>query len=153
TIGNGAPVNIPVSDLKTNTPQGVADAINAKGLTVRAAVVTTGDGRTLLQFSSTKTGEDNAFTVQGLTNGDPTNVFEGQNATITVGDPNDVAHTSYTITSSSNTFNNVVPGVTVTALKPTTTPVTVAVSSDSGKLADKMQALVDAANDALSSIA
>ncbi len=149
TGGSAVSTNIPLTDITTNTPQGVADAINAKGLAVRATVVTTGDGTTLLQFASTKTGLANAFTVDGLVGDQPHNVFDPQDATISVGDP---AQGGYTITSAGNTFNNVVPGVTVTAVKKTTEAVTVAVSADRDKLADKMQALVDATNAALTSI-
>lgn len=153
TISIGAPgatvdTNIPLSDLKTNTPQGVADAINAKGLSVRAAVVNTGTG-TLLQFSSTKSGTANAFTVSGVVGLRADAAFEAKDALITVGDP---LAGGYIVTSSSNTFTNFVPGVTVTAVKETSAPVTVSVTTDNGKLADKMQALVDAANAALTGI-
>ncbi len=63
TVGNdpatAVTTNIPLTDLKTNTAQGLADAINAKGLSVRAAVVTTDTGQ-MVQFTSTKTGLANA---------------------------------------------------------------------------------------------
>jgi flagellar hook-associated protein 2 len=155
TINIGDPpvsTNIPLADITANTPQGVADAVNKKGLAVRASVVTVSNGDTLLQFTSTKTGEANAFTVDGLLGDPQINVFEAVDATITVGDPTDVVNTGYTITSASNTFTNVVPGVSITAVKETTDPVTIAVSTDSGKIADKMAAMVDAANAALKSI-
>nr|BFE89280.1 hypothetical protein GCM10020093_118820 [Planobispora longispora] len=68
SIGGAAAVEVNVT---TNTPQGVADAINAAGLNVRASVLTTDQG-TVLQFSSTKTGTANGFTITGLAGGAPT---------------------------------------------------------------------------------
>ncbi|WP_449063938.1 flagellar filament capping protein FliD [Planomonospora algeriensis] len=63
-IGTGDPVDIALAADK-NTPQGLADAINAKKLDVRAAVVTTDQG-TVLQLTSTKTGMAAAFELVGV---------------------------------------------------------------------------------------
>jgi flagellar hook-associated protein 2 len=141
--------NIPLSALKTNTPQGLADAINAKGLSVRAAVVTTDAGQ-LVQFTSTKTGMANQFAVNGLA-GDPAQVaVPARDAKISIGD--DGAAGAYTVSSPSNTFTNLMPGLTVTASAETTTPVTITTSTDTSAISSKVKAMVDAANDALSGI-
>jgi flagellar hook-associated protein 2 len=153
TIGGLPPTNIPVSALTTNTAQGLADAINAKGLSVRAAVVTTGDGRTLLQFSSTKTGVAFAFDIAGLAD-EPANpalvAVAAKDAEISIGDPAELG--AYTVTSSSNTFTNLMPGLTVTATTETTSPVTVTTTADTDAVSAKVKAMVDAANDALTSV-
>jgi flagellar hook-associated protein 2 len=146
TIGGGAPVNITIDPAK-NTPQGVADAINAKGLNVKAAAVDTGSG-IILQLTSTKTGAANAFTVSGLTS--PVNIAaQGVNAAIEVG-----AGTAgvYTVTSASNSFTGLMQGVTLTATK-VATGVTVGVAKDNDGIAAKVSSMVDAANSALAEIA
>jgi flagellar hook-associated protein 2 len=134
-------------DPTADTPQGVADAINKAKLGVSAALVTTTQG-TVLQLTGS-TGTANAFSVAGL-NGSLTDVTGAADAEITVGDP---AHgTGYTVTSGTNTFSNIIPNVTLTVNQQTTGGVSVNVASDTGAIADKMQALVDSVNGALSQI-
>ncbi|GAA3398856.1 flagellar filament capping protein FliD [Cryptosporangium minutisporangium] len=139
-----------VLDPDKNTPQGAADAINKANLTsnlgVRASVVTTADGP-VLQIASTKTGAANAFQVTGMYD-PPTVMTEGSDAELVVGDPN---AGGFKVTSSSNTFTGVMPGVTITATK-APAEATVGVVADTDTMAAKMQALVDAANGALAQI-
>jgi flagellar hook-associated protein 2 len=150
TIGTGDDAVTTSIDIPSdaNTPAGVAAAINQAGLSVRASVVTAGD-KTILQLSSTKSGAANAFSVDWLTE-TPVPMTPAADATLTVGDPTPGAG-GYTITSSSNTFTGVLPGVTITATAPATN-VTVGVVTDTDAIATKMQALVDAANGALAQI-
>ncbi|GAA0243417.1 flagellar filament capping protein FliD [Cryptosporangium japonicum] len=146
TIGTGADAvttNLAVDD---NTPQGVADAINKAGLAVRASVVNTDSGP-VLQLASTKTGKANTFEISGLTS-DAKVMSAGTDAELTVGDP---AQGGFKISSSSNTFTGAMPGVTITASK-LATDVTIGVNQDTEGIANKMQALVDAANSALAQI-
>jgi flagellar hook-associated protein 2 len=140
---------IQASDLKTNTPQGLVDAINAKGLSVRAALVTTDTGQ-MVQFTSTKTGLANQFSIDGLTGSAAQVAVTAKDAQISIGD--DGAAGAYTVSSSSNTFTNLMPGLTITASAETTTPVTITTSTDTGTISAKVKAMVDAANDALSGI-
>ena len=144
TIG-GTPTAVAVT---TNTAQGLAEAINAKGLDVRAAVINADGGKTILQLTSTKTGEPSRFTIDGLTttNG-PTMVQEGNNAQLTVGS----GLASYTVTSATNTFSNVLPNVTITVGK-LATGVTATVTRNSDAIADKVAALVGAANTIISDV-
>src|SRR5207247_7936219 len=130
----------------TDTAQGVVDAINAKGLAVRAALVTTDQG-TMLQLTATKTGTANGFSVAGLASA-PAVAIAAADAKIQVGDP---ASGGYTVSSSSNTFTGLVSGVTLTANR-LQDGVTVSVNADSGAVADKVKAMVDAANNALGEI-
>jgi flagellar hook-associated protein 2 len=157
TVGTAPPktTNVPL-DGDQNTPQGVADAINKLDLSVRASVIAT-DAGPVLQLASTKSGAANAFEVTGL-NVTPTVMSAGSDAELTIGtsttDPVTKEVTTaggFKVTSPSNTFTDVMPGVTITASK-LATNVTVGVNSDTDALATKMQALVDAANGALAQI-
>ncbi len=137
--------SITLTDL---TAKGVADAINAKGIGVKATVVTTGGAQNILQFSGTRTGLDNAFTISGF---DPatTDVTKAQNALLKIGGGE--AAGGYDVTSSTNTFTGLLTGVTVTVSKEETN-VTIDAQSDVDGIAAKFQAMVDAANSALDEI-
>ena len=129
--------------LTDGTAAGVSTAVNAAGLGVRASLINTDSGQ-VLQFTSSSTGTAGAFTVNGLDTA-PQTLVAAQNAQISVGDP---AAGGYTVSSSSNTFNNVIPGVTF-SVGAVTSGVTVSVASDATAIGDKVKALVDAANAAL----
>ncbi|GII06167.1 flagellar hook-associated protein 2 [Planobispora takensis] len=144
SIGGAAAVDVNVT---TNTPQGVAEAINGAGLNVRASVLTTDQG-TVLQLSSTKTGEANGFTITGLAGGAPTDITPAEDAVIEVGDP---TAGGYTVTSSSNAITGVLTGTTINVTK-LENNVTVTVDADNGAVADKMKAFVDAANSVMTEI-
>jgi flagellar hook-associated protein 2 len=131
----------------TDTAQGVADAINAAKVGVAASVVTTSTGQTMLQFTGTSTGAANAFTIAGL-QAATTNITTAQDAQVTVGT---VGSGGYTVSNSTNTLANVIPNVTLNVSQ-VVSGVTVTVSNDADAIADKMQALVDAANGALAQI-
>jgi flagellar hook-associated protein 2 len=146
TVGTAAPVAVDIS--LDRTAKGVVEAINAKGLGVKASLVTTSTGTSVLQLTAAKTGTAGAFSVTGF---DPVlqTPVSALDAKIEVGDP---AAGGYAVTSSSNTFTGLISGVTLTANK-VENNVTVDVTADAGGMAGKMQALVDAANGALSDIA
>src|SRR5262249_19046790 len=135
--------------LTDGTAASVASAVNSAGIGMRAAVIQT-DGGQVLQFTSTSTGAKGGFTI------DPTNLtapaqtlVAAQDAQIQVGDP---AAGGYTVSSSTNTFTNAIPGVTFTVSQPTTGPVTLSVASDEQSISDKVKALVDSVNAALTEI-
>jgi flagellar hook-associated protein 2 len=131
----------------TDTPQGVADAINAdSSLGIKATVITSDQGP-VLQLVSTKTGAANGFTVMGLA-GSQVDRVTASDAQLTVGT---LGSGGYTVTSTTNTFTNFISNVTLTATA-LQTGVTVTVGSDAGGLADKIGMLVDAANAALAEI-
>lgn len=148
--GSGVSVTIggtttPIT-VTTDTAQGVADAINKAGLSVNASVINTEQG-TVLQVNSTKTGTANAFSVQGV-NGTFTDVTSPSDAQVGVGT---VGAGGYTVSSSSNTFTNVIPNVTLTA-GALQSGVTVNVTQDAGSIAGQVQAMVDAANGLLTEV-
>ncbi len=153
-VSDGGPVVITKADGSTvtiNAGDGslgaVAASINANAdAGVKAASIQVSPGVYRLQLTSATTGEPGAFSVSGL--GDFVGLSAAGNAEITVGKG---SAGEYTITSSSNTFKDAIPGTsfTVSALE---SGVTLSVATDSSGLADKMQALVDAANAALNEI-
>ena len=117
-------------------------AINAAGAGVTASVA----AGNRLQLSSKTTGADGAFDVTGGAFGV---LDEAADAKVTVGGTGPY---SFSATSSSNTFSDLVPGVTLTVSATTTDPVTVEVASDPAAVADAVQTLVTAANAVLTSI-
>ncbi|HKT01392.1 MAG TPA: flagellar filament capping protein FliD [Rugosimonospora sp.] len=144
SINGAAPTAVPVT---TDTPQGVANAINANSsLGIRATIINSDQGA-VLQLVSTKTGSANAFAVTGVS-GTQVDRVSASDAQLTVGT---VGSGGYTVTSPTNTFSNFIPNVTLTATG-LATGVTVTVNSDASGLADKIGTLVDAANAALSEI-
>lgn len=127
------------------TLQGLANAINnTAGIGVNASVVRTGPEGYRLALTSTLTGAAHAFTVDttALTGGA---ISFGANA-VTASDAS-ILINNITATSSSNVFDQVVPGVTLTVLRTDPEPVTVTVASDSEALATKIQTFVSAYND------
>lgn len=128
------------------TAASVATAVNNAALGIRASVVNTDSGP-LLQFTSVATGAAGAFTVNGLDTA-PQTLVTGRDAQIAVGNP---GAGGYTVSSSTNTFNNVIPGVTF-SVGAVVSGVTVSVSSDASAISDKVKALVDAANAALTEL-
>ena len=151
TTGTGLDITIGATTthiaVTTDTAQGVADAINASTAAgVKAAVLTTDQG-TMLQLTATKTGTSNAFTITGL-QAATTVAVAAADAQMQVGT---VGAGGYTVTQASNTFTGLINGVTLTANK-VENGVTVTIAADAEAIADKMQALVDAANAALNDL-
>lgn len=148
TVGSGSPVTINTGD---GSLAAVAAGINSANLGVQASIVQVGTSSYRLQLTSTSTGANTAFTISGL-NGGPLGSFNNtstaQDAVITVG-----AGTpgQYTISSHTNTFNQVLPGLTFTVSQ-VTSGVSLTVTPDASGIADKIKAMVDAANAVLSSI-
>ena len=132
--------------LANGSAAAVATAVNNAALGIRATLITTDSGP-LLQFSSVSTGAVGAFSINGLDTA-PQTLVAARDAKIAVGDP---AAGGYTVSSSTNTFNNVIPGVTF-SIGAVASGVTVAVSSDASAISDKIKALVDAANATLTEL-
>jgi flagellar hook-associated protein 2 len=138
--------------------QAVVTAINAEAnVPYKAAAVQIGAGRYTLQLTAKDSGAAGTTKMAaagpptGLHLGDATATVEGTDAQLKVGSTN-----PYTITSATNTFAGVMPGVTVTAAKvqaATDEPVTITVSADAEGMAARVQALVDNANVVLNEIA
>jgi flagellar hook-associated protein 2 len=137
------------------TPATLADAvkaINDADLGVRATAVQVDSGKYRLQLTSEESGAAGAFVVKSSSDpaGDPglqfTTTSTGRDATLDLGG-NQVA------TSSTNTFTNLMDGVSVTVTKvDPAAEITVSVKDDPDSVAAKVQALVDAVNAAVSTV-
>lgn len=126
----------------SQTAQGVVAGINASNSGVRASLIATENG-SVLQLTATKTGAASQFEISGL-NVTTAVDLPGSDAKLTVSG-------KYEVTSSSNTFTNAIPGVTLTA-KQQATNIEVAVLTDAGGIADKVSSLVGLANSLITDI-
>lgn len=166
---DAAPLTIVGSDGKqtTVTPttgslDDTVSAINKAGAGVTATKVAAGsalDGtkQYRLQLTATKTGAGGAFEVyrgtgDEVTAGTATNVLTGTGAAVVTA-AQDASVTLWagtaaaqTVTSASNTFTDLLPGVDVTVSQTTTDPVTVTIGRDSSKAQAVASGLVDAIN-------
>jgi flagellar hook-associated protein 2 len=144
TVGG---VDHQLSSLASGQPADVAKAINAANFGVRASVVNTDQGQ-VLQLTSAKSGVANALTLSNDFTTTPQTVTAAQDAQVTVGNPN---AGGYTVSSSSNTFTSLIPGVTfsVSALQ---SNVSITITNDSQSISDKIAALAKAANAAVTEV-
>ncbi|SDY80905.1 flagellar hook-associated protein 2 [Micromonospora pattaloongensis] len=148
--------------------QSVVNAINGTAnAAYKAAAVQVAPGQYSLQLTAATTGGTSAFAnasaaaaadadadgggtyvLTGLDELGSTSITtQGVDAKLTVG-----TATTYTMTSTSNTFTDIIPGVTVTATRvqsATDAPVTVSVGADKDGIAAKVQALFESINVAL----
>jgi flagellar hook-associated protein 2 len=140
----------------SNSLDDIVSAVNASGTGVTAMKVASGISGGVqqyrLQFNSTATGAASAFTVyQGtsaevgstavdlLTQPGAASIRTAQDAQISLwaGTP-----AAQTITSSTNTFTNLLPGVSTTVSSTSSAPVTLTVSRDATKTASMASAFV-----------
>jgi flagellar hook-associated protein 2 len=139
-------------DLTTDgTLQGLVDAVNdpANDTGLRATAVKVGTDQYRLLVESTDTGAASDFTLTDAADGSAllggTTVRTGRDAQVTLGD-------SIVATSATNTFADLVPGVTVTLAAGATGSSDVTLTRDPAKLATSVQGLVDGVNAALGDI-
>lgn len=145
-----------VIDGSNNTLSGVRDAINTAGIGVVASIVNDGEGF-ILVLSSDRSGEDHSIEIT-VTEGTPTGLSAlnfnasdntpGVNMTQSV-DADDavVVIDGITVTRETNTINEVIPGVTFTAVGNNTgAPATISINQDVAAISGKVQAFVDAYN-------
>ena len=130
-----------------DTPQGIVDAINAANTGVKAQVVNTGDA--VNPFKIALIGEMGSAKQFSFTEGAVpfaslrltlTNIQAASDAQV------NVDGVSYT--RSSNSLDNVVPGLTLNLKNTTNSTASITLSRDTSGLQTKMQALVTAYNDA-----
>ena len=129
----------------TDTVETLRDKINAAGIGVSASILTDASGARLVLRSKT-TGAENAFrtTVSGATGGvaalgyDPSSGVTGATQTKAAADAKATVD-GVAITSSTNTFANVLDGVSLTANALTAAPVNVTVSNDTATMKKTLQ--------------
>jgi flagellar hook-associated protein 2 len=131
----------------------LVDAVNAANAGFSAAAVKVGTAGYRLQITSTATGADTNVTVDTTNLGGGlagfATVQAGQDAVIRIGQ----GPGAYDVSSATDSIKDLLPGVSVqlNTADPTAT-VTLTVAQDGTALADKLSALVDAANGALAAI-
>ena len=133
----------------SNDLDDVVTSVNAAGAGVTASKVAVGAGEYRLQFTATKPGEAGAFTIT-----DPgttyTNVKTAQDAEISLW-PGTAA--AQVVKSSTNTFTDLLPGVSITAKEVTDAPVTVTVARDNAGVTKLASDLVSGVNGIFSYVA
>ena len=139
-----------VESLETNVGTGgtlaqVVESINGNDdLNFVAVAIDTGDGYRL-QLAAKEGGADSAIVLDttGFEDiGGFTTLTDGANAQITFDGLN-----PYSVTSSSNTFAGIMPGVNLTVSEVSEDPVTVTVEHDFEQLADSVGALIEQFNE------
>lgn len=129
----------------------VVKAINDEKMGVTATAVQVSAGVYKLQLSSTTTGAGTSVSVAAgsftaTTLGDVVELAKAQDAVLKVGGTN-----PYTVTRSSNTFSDLLDGVTMT-LKAPATGVRVEVTGDTAAMTTQVAKLVEGANAVLADI-
>ncbi|WP_432535505.1 flagellar filament capping protein FliD [Kineococcus arenarius] len=143
----------------------IAAALRKAGdLGVTAVAISVGDGKYRLQLTATKSGKDGSFELARPTQpprpegpllpGDEPVSAEGTDFEVVSTGADARLRTSdgRTLTSPTNTFTDVLPGVAVTVVQAGPDPVTVTAKPDTARVVDGLRAVVDATNAALDQI-
>lgn len=144
-----APVDLATDGTLGGLVKAINDPANATGL--RATAVRVGTDQYRLVVESSATGAEGDFTLTDATDGSAllggATVRQGRDAQVTVGD-------SIVATSASNTFADLVPGVTVTLAADAATGTTsqVQLARDPAATSTALKGLVDAVNSVLADI-
>ncbi|HEV2369503.1 MAG TPA: flagellar filament capping protein FliD, partial [Acidimicrobiales bacterium] len=129
----------------------VVSAINNAGTGITATAVQTGSSSYVLQLAAKSTGVASNLSVDSSafasSLGTLNTVVSGADAKLSVGGAG-----GYTVDSASNAVTGLLPGVTVNLLSTNSSPVTITSSPDATTMGNDVQALVTAANGALSTI-
>ncbi len=159
SINGTATAGIAIAD--GSTLQQVGAQINAANVGVKATVIAGSDGSQRMVLTSDKTGADQSFTLASTV---PDVTPFGGGAAVSLGTFDDTTSglarktasdasatiDGITVSSSSNTFENALPGVSFTVTKASTvdTPAvsTLTVSNNNDKIVAAVQAFVDAYN-------
>lgn len=147
TRADGTSTSLDLSGASTLTD--VVNAINASSSAgVRASAIQVAPGSYRLSLAAAESGAAGAFTVTGLetTLGAATTTTQGTDAVLRIG-----AAETDTVRSSTNTFADLLPGLSVTVSKPEQ-GVTVSVGRDVTAMVGQVQTLVNAMNKALGTV-
>jgi flagellar hook-associated protein 2 len=128
------------------TIEEVAAAINDANVGASASLVQVTPGNFKLQINAESGAASNDLAVTGVSGGGWITVSTGFDARIRVGGSGGSG--GYTVTSSDNFFDNVLPGTKIEAIRSAaTTYVRVTTEPDSSKVADNVQKMVDKLNE------
>ena len=144
-------------DSSNNSLQGIRDAINAAQMGVTATIINDGSGTPYrLALSSDSLGVSNSMKISvtgdvalsDLLAQDPAGLPAAQHLSQTVTAQNaDFEVNGVTVSKTSNTVSDVIPGVTLTLSKVTTTPATLTVARDTATVSSSIASFVKAYND------
>jgi flagellar hook-associated protein 2 len=161
-VSNGSGTKTITIDSSNNTLQGIRDAINAAGIGVTASIVNDGNAATpyrLVLTSSSGASNSMNITTDGANSSidnllaydhsvggtmSLTQTVVPQNAAFDVN--------GISITKSSNTVTDAIPGVTLTLSNPTTQATTLTVARNTGAVSSAVASFVLAYNDLYSSM-
>jgi flagellar hook-associated protein 2 len=132
------------------TLQELVDAVNNANAGVRASTIKLTDGTYRLRVEATTTGAASAFT---LTRSNGATLMGGMN-TVTTGADASIKVGNDTIKSPTNTFTNLLPGVSITlgVDAVANTAVTTTLATDSKTLVDSVKGLVESLNAVLTDL-
>lgn len=144
-LGEISAKNVSTGD---GTLSALVNAINGANAGVTAAAIQVDGGQYKLQLASSASGTKGALSVDTstLTIGAFASIGTAQDAQVTVGS----GPGAFTVTASSNSVSNLLPGLTIDLL--TTGSSTVTVTKDTEALASRVQNLVTKVNEALQDI-
>lgn len=149
---NGATTPVDIAVLATDSVSEIASKINGSSAGVTAAVLNDASGERLLLRSKT-TGLANGFTV-AVTDSDTFNADDAGLSKLVFGastvaavDAAGTVNGSINVTSSTNTFGNVVSGVTLTAKEVMTSAADITVGPNRSAITGAVDAFVKAYND------
>lgn len=147
---------VPIEIAGSDTLADIARKINGAGAGITASVVTS-NGQDQLMMRSASTGADMGFKIE--TYGDAglnALSYPGDGSGMTLNQPGSDAQVTIdgglTITSSSNTLSNVMPGLTLDLKQTTTNPITVDVAADSSVVKKSVNDFVAAFNTAINNL-
>jgi flagellar hook-associated protein 2 len=146
-ITSGGQTTTVTVDSSDNTLGGLRDAINRANTNVGASIVQDGNSSYRLMIYSKQTGTANALTINSTLSGGAAPTFSdlqtAQDAQLQLGSGSN----AITTTRSSNAVKDLIPGVTLNLVSESpSTPVTVSVSQDTGKIQAAVQKFVDQYN-------
>ncbi|MCW5768236.1 MAG: flagellar filament capping protein FliD [Phycisphaeraceae bacterium] len=136
-----------------DTLQDVANKINSAGIQLAASIVNDGTGSKPFRLSLTSKTSGSAGRVlfdSGTLDLGLTTIEKGSDARIIFGGSN--AANGLLLTSSSNTFSNVVTGLTIDAVGVSENPVRISVSQNTDSIVTEIRAFIDAFNTVLTRI-
>lgn len=130
----------------TDSLDDVVKAVNASEAGVTATKVSAGNGEFRIQFTAKESGAEAAFELKDSSGAavPATVTRQGADASITLFAGTDAEQT---ITSASNTFKDLLPGIDVTVSAVSSAPVSLSVTKDGEAVAALGQKLVDKVND------
>lgn len=136
-----------------DTLQDVANKINSAGVQLAASIVNDGTGSKPFRLSLTSKTSGSAGRVlfdSGTLDLGLSTIDKGSDARIIFGGSN--AASGLLLTSSSNTFSNVVSGLTIDAVGVSENPVRISVSQNTDSIVSEVRAFIDAFNTVLTRI-